>query len=137
MHKRRHSFFTMQVFVCLFLKQSDFTLWVIGKSRHVDRYRGHLMGAWRDMSMSFAMDIFFHYIYLSIFWIDFVTYWNTLSLSFNIYIDWIFWYEKGVNITLDLHPRITDKIEKINLWSKERMQEVNRETIRKEQDPFS
>ena len=25
MHKRRHSFFTMQVFVCLFLKQSDFT----------------------------------------------------------------------------------------------------------------
>jgi len=49
----------MQVFVCLFLKQSDFTLWVIGKSRHVDRYRGHLMGVWRDMSMSFAMDIFF------------------------------------------------------------------------------
>jgi len=56
----------MQVFVCLFLKQSDFTLWVIGKSRHVDRYRGHLMGAWRDMSMSFAMDIFFHYIYVNI-----------------------------------------------------------------------
>ena len=30
-------------------------------------------------------------------------------------------------ITLDLHPSITDKIEKINLYSKERMQEVNHE----------
>ena len=29
--------------------------------------------------------------------------------------------------TLDLHPSITDKIEKINLYSKERMQEVNHE----------
>jgi len=40
--------------------------------------------------------IYFFIIYMSIFWIDFVTYWNTLSLSFNIYIDWIFWYENGV-----------------------------------------
>ena len=34
----------------------------------------------------------------------------------------------GMNdCTLDLHPSITDKIEKINLYSKERMQEVNHE----------
>lgn len=30
-----------------------------------------------------------------------------------------------LNNTLDLHLRITDKIERINLCSKERMQEVN------------
>lgn len=34
----------------------------------------------------FCNGYIFHYIYLSIFWIDFVTYWKTLSLSFNIYI---------------------------------------------------
>ena len=33
--------------------------------------------------------------------------------------------------TLDLHQRVTDKIEKINLRSKERMQEVNQYIIRK------
>ena len=46
----------------------------------------------------------------------------------------LFYLKKGsekkngeVMITLDLHPSITDKIEKINLYSKERMQEVNHE----------
>ena len=46
MHKRRHSFFTMQVFVCLFLKQSDFTELIL------------LLLCYLDLE-SFAMDIFF------------------------------------------------------------------------------
>lgn len=41
------------------------------------------------------------------------------------------WWLINIYKTLDLHQRITDKIEKINLRSKERMQEVNQYIIRK------
>ena len=39
MHKRRHSFLTMQVFVCLFLKQSDFTELILLLTEKLFLYR--------------------------------------------------------------------------------------------------
>ena len=47
------------------------------------------------------------------------------ALFENLFLNGIQLVTKVKNNTLDLHLRITDKIERINLCSKERMQEVN------------
>ena len=49
-------------------------------------------------------------------------------------LEYVYAITDSWNYTLDLHPRITDKIERINLWNKERMQKVNQLELRSLRD---